>query len=47
MVQILCSQNQTVLPTARHCYNIFLKAAVLPGHKDVKMGSTNLLHTLA
>ena len=39
-------KSDTVLPTARHRYNVSSKA-VLPGRNDVEMGPANLLHASA
>ena len=37
-------KSDTVLPTARHRYDISSKGAVLPGRNDAGMGPTNSLH---
>ena len=50
--QQVCGSNlrlvktDTLLPTAGHHCNIFLKEAVLPGRNDTEMGPANSLHAL-
>ena len=37
-------KSDPVLPTVRHCCDISLKEAVLPGCNDAGMGPANLFH---
>ena len=37
-------KSDTVLPTARHRFEISSKGAVFPGRNDVEMGPANSLH---
>ena len=40
-------KSETVLPTARHCCDIFLKEIGLLGRNDAEMGPENSLHASA
>ena len=40
-------KSDTLLPTARHRCDIFVKGAVLPGRYDAEMGPANSLHASA